>query len=180
VHYPADEESTRDEFEFYVDLSYRVKEMATRYDQPLPGRERMEPLIDYRPGDHFGPRVYSEPRQRGTPLDNEGREVIEEDKWPRVDMVSLSRMEAYYDEGKAMRQAKEAFATHDQRRGPQANRDYSISAGSSTLSDDPTDQLIREIIRTRQTATQEEVERILDRISGAPFIEKVKVPRPRV
>jgi hypothetical protein len=176
VHFPADDGATRDGFEFYLSLDYDVKTMADRYNQPLPGGNKMEPLIDYQPGESFY-RVYSEPRQRRTPFDSEGRELVQEDKWHRLDMVSLSRLETYYDEREAKRQAKEIFATRDQRRGSQAERKYGgVSKVSGALSEDPTDRLIREIIRTKQPASPEEIDRILERVSGATFMGEVKVP----
>lgn len=151
--------------------------MAARYNLPLPGGDKMESLIDYRPGDHFGPRVFAEPRQRTTPLDDGDEAVFVEDQWHRLDMVSWSRVEAYFDDKEARRQARMVFATRHERRGPEAPNDLEDApARPSGLSDHPTDHLIREVIRTRQPATDEEVERILERISRAPFIGKVRVP----
>lgn len=42
--------------------------------------------------------------------------------------------------------------------------------------EDATDRLIREILRTRRSATEGEAERILKRIAGAPFMGEVRVP----
>ncbi len=93
VHFPADEGEGRDRFEFYAPRPRpTVKDVAAGYNLLLPGGGTMDPLIDYVPGDHFGPWVYSEPRQMGTPLDGEGGEVIVEDEWHRLDMVSWSRV----------------------------------------------------------------------------------------
>lgn len=45
-----------------------------------------------------------------------------------------------------------------------------------SVSQDPTDRLIRELIRTRREATTEEVEWVIDRIAAAPFMGEVRVP----
>lgn len=176
VHLPADEGAARDRFEFYLTPGLTVEEMAARYNPPLPGGDTMGPLIDYRPGDHFGPVVFAEPRQRATPMED-GSEVTVEDQWHRLDMVSLSRVGAYFDEKEARRQARMVFASQDERRGPDAPNELEGPPGPpSGLSDHPTDHLIREIVRTRQSATDEEVERILECISLAPFVGEVRVP----
>lgn len=44
------------------------------------------------------------------------------------------------------------------------------------MSQDPTDRLIRELIRTRREATSGEVERIVNRMATAPFMPTVRVP----
>ncbi len=180
VHYPADEESVREEFEFYSPPGPRrtVKETAAGYNPPLPGGDVMDPLVDYEPGDHFGPVVYAEPRQRVTIMEGEGGdgvEVIQEDKWHRLDMVSWSRVGAYFDEAEAKREARYVLATRHRRRGPEAPDDLG-GAPTPLASGDPADYLIREILRTREPATGEEAGRILQRIAGAPFMGEVRVP----
>jgi hypothetical protein len=182
VHYPADEGSSRDEFEFYAPPGPlpTVKESAAAYNPPLPGGDVLDPLVDYEPGEHFGPVVYVEPRQRVTVMGEEGgdgAEVIEQDKWHRLDMVSWSRVEAYFDEAVAKSQARYVFATRHRRRGPEAPKDF---AGATlppvVATGDLAGHPIREILRTREPATGEEAGRILGRIAGAPFMGEVKIP----
>lgn len=178
VHYPADEGVERDVFEFYNPPEPRptVKEVAAGYNPPLPGGDSMPPLIDYEPGDHFGPLTYAEPRQRVTPMgaEEEAIEVTIEDRWHRIDMASWSRAHAYSVEADAKRQARTNFATHDERRGPDAPNDLEGDPGDP--GEDPTDRLIGEILRTRQSATQDEADRILERIATAPFMGEIRVP----
>lgn len=181
VHCPADEGSVREEFEFYAPPGpvHTVKERAAGYNLPLPGGDVMDPLVDYELGEHFGPVVYAEPRQRVTVMEGEGGdgvEVTEQDQWHRLDMVSWSRIEAYFDEAKAKREARYVFATRHRRRGPEAPDDLEGRPASSAKTGDPADYLIREILRTREPATGEEARRILERIAGAPFMGEVRVP----
>lgn len=180
VHYPAEEGSVKEEFGFYAPPGPRptVKESATAYNQPLPGGDVMDPLVDYEPGEHFGPVVYAEPRQRVTVMEGEGGdgvEVTQEDKWHRLDMVSWSRVRAYFDETEAKREARYVLATRHRRRGPEAPDTFENSPAHPAAGD-PADHLIREILRTREPATGEEAGRILERIGGAPFMGEVRVP----
>ena len=180
VHYPVEEGMGRDLFAFYSPPGPRrtVKEWAADYNPPLPGGDTMYPLIDYEPGDHFGPVVYAEPRQRVTPMEAEGEdglEVTQEDMWHRLDMVSWSRVGAYFDEARAKREARYVFATRDRRRGPEAPNDFKDSPTPSAKGE-PADYLVREILRTREPGTVEEAGRILKRIAVAPFMGEVRVP----
>lgn len=177
VHYPAGSGAERDLFEFHKPPGplRTVKEVSVDYNKPLPGGDRMGPLIDYRPGEHFGPRTFGEPRQRVTPMGDSGLEATVEDGWHRLDMVSWSRAHAFSVEADAKRQAKTVFATRDQRRGPDAPNELE---GELLVdpAEDPTDRLIREILRTRQVASQEEADSILERVAAAPFMGEVRVP----
>lgn len=50
-------------------------------------------------------------------------------------------------------------------------------SGGSVLSQHPADQLIRELIRTKRTATEAEIEAIIERMATAPFNQQVvRVP----
>lgn len=42
--------------------------------------------------------------------------------------------------------------------------------------EDPTDRLIREVLRTRRDASRDEIDGILERIAEAPFMGEVRVP----
>lgn len=96
VHYPAGEGAKRDEFEFLLPPDGpTVNEMSERYNPPMPGGDTMGPLIEYRPGDHFGPVTFSKPRQRVTPMGDDSAEVTVEDHWHRLDMASWSRAHAF-------------------------------------------------------------------------------------
>jgi hypothetical protein len=181
VHYPASEGSVKDDFGFYAPPAPQrtVKERAKVYNQPLPGGELLDPLVDYEPGEHFGPVVYAGPRQRVTVMEGEngdGFEVVQEDKGHRLDIVSWSRVEAYFDEAQAKREARYVFATRHRRRGPEAPDDLSYAPASPATAGDPAHHLIREILRTREPATGEEAGRILERIARAPFMGEVRVP----
>lgn len=176
VHLPAGGGADGDVFEFFAPPARpTVKEFSERYNPPMPGGDTMGPLIDYRPGDHFGPLTYAEPRQRVTPMGNEGAEVTVEDKWHRLDMASWSRAHAFSVEEDAKRQAKTVFATRDERRGPDAPNELE---GEPLVdpAEDPTDRLIREVLRTREDASRDEVDGILERIAVAPFMGEVRVP----
>jgi len=176
IHRPAGEGANRDIFKFFMPPERpTVKKMSEDYNPPMPGGDTMGPLIEYQPGDHFGPVTYAEPRQRVTPMGDGESEVTVEDKWHRLDMVSWSRVHAFTEEADAKHQAKKVLATRDERRGPDAPNDLE---GEKLVDpgEDPTDRLIREVLRTRQTASREEADRILERISYAPFMGEVRVP----
>lgn len=176
VHFPAGEGADRDAFEFSAPPARpTVKEASERYNPPMPGGDTMGPLVDYRPGDHFGPLTYAEPRQRVTPMGDEGTEVTVEDEWHRLDMASWSRAHAFTVEADAKREAKTVFASRGERRGPDAPNELE---GEPLVdpAEDPTDRLIREVLRTRQAASPEEADRILERIGAASFMGEVRVP----
>lgn len=88
--------------------------MWHEYDRWHNGGDVLDPLVDYEPGEYFGPVVYTEPRQRVTVMEGEDGdrfEVVQEDMWHRLDMVSWSRVGAYFDEAVAKHQARYVFAT---------------------------------------------------------------------
>ena len=97
AQYPVDEGSLRDEDEFYAPPGPlpTVKESAAAYNPSLPGGDVLDPLVDYEPGEHFGPVVYVEPRQRVTVMGEEGgdgAEVTEQDKWQRFPLPGRSNI----------------------------------------------------------------------------------------
>lgn len=106
----------------------------------------------------------------------DGVEVVQEDKWHRLDMVSWSRVGVYFDEAVAKRQARYVFATRHRRRGPEAPDNLADAPVPPVSTGDLADHLIREILRTREPATDEEAGRILERLGGAPFMGEVRVP----
>ncbi len=83
----------------------RVKEVANRYyNPPKSGNEPVEPLIDYVDGESFS-FFYPDPRQLKTPLD-EKSEIIEEDRWTRMDFTSHHHLQIWRYENEARLQAK--------------------------------------------------------------------------
>jgi len=78
-------------------------------------------------------------------------------------------------EADAKRQARTVFATHDERRGPDAPNELEGEPPVDPT-ENPTDRLIREILRTRQAASREEADSILARVAAAPFMGEVRVP----
>jgi len=122
IHWPYDMETMTypdkpDSFPLFHMPDELVKERVARYELLWPDPTTLpsgwSPLIpNYAPGEGFKPGHWPEPRRRLTPWENQDKDIVEHDKWTRLDYTPASRLEVWRDVERARRQARGILSRH--------------------------------------------------------------------